>query len=65
MLEYLVVFVPHERSAQLDAWQQTYNVSRPHRTLHNCTPLEFANNHAEKNMIEEVKPATELALQLA
>ena len=50
---------------QLDAWREEYNVRRPHRALQDRTPLEFANNHEEKDTIEEVKPARALALQLA
>ena len=50
---------------QLNAWRDEYNVSRPHRALHDQAPLEFANNHAEKDRIEENKPVRKLALQLA
>ena len=54
-----------EAQAQLQAWRDEYNVSRPHRALHDQTPTEFANNHAEKDRVEEVKPVRKLALQLA
>ena len=54
-----------EVQQQLDAWRQEYNVSRPHRALHDQTPAEFARNHAENDTIKEVKPANKLALQLA
>ncbi len=49
---------------QFDAWRHEYNVSQPHRALHARIPEEFANNYAEKDTIEEVKPARKLALQL-
>ncbi|HBP89065.1 MAG TPA: hypothetical protein DD706_15370 [Nitrospiraceae bacterium] len=50
---------------QWDTWRQEYNVSRPHGALPDWTPAEFASNHAAKGRIEEVKPASKLALQLA
>ena len=50
---------------QLDTWRQEYTVSRPHRAVHDWTPTEFANNQAAKGRMEEVKPASKLALNLA
>ena len=50
---------------QLNMWPQELNVSRPHRGLHDQTPVEFANNHAEEDRVEEFKPVRKLALQLA
>ena len=50
---------------QLDRWREEYNVSRPHRALNDQTPTEFASNYAAMAGVEEVKPANELALQLA
>lgn len=49
---------------QLNTWRQEYNVRRSHRALHDWTPTEFANNHAAKGRMEEVKPASNLALNL-
>ncbi|MCG8607499.1 IS3 family transposase, partial [bacterium] len=49
---------------QLERWRHEYNVSRPHRALHDQTPLEFARNHAEKDTLEKIKSASKLALQL-
>ena len=54
-----------EAQAQLQAWRTEYNLSRPQRALQDQTPEEFANNHAEKDRVEEVKPVRKLALQLA
>lgn len=54
-----------EAQEQLNAWRYEYNVSRPHRALQDQTPLEFANNHAEKDRIEEVNLVRKLTLQLA
>ena len=54
-----------EAQAQLQVWREEYNVSRPHRALHDQTPEEFANNHANKDRVKEVKPVIKLALQLA
>jgi putative transposase len=50
---------------QLDAWQEEYNVSRPHRALDDRTPAEFARNYAATDRIKEVKPVRKIALQLA
>ena len=54
-----------EAQDQLNTWREEYNVSRPHRALHDQTPVEFANDHAEKDRIEAVNPVRKLALHLA
>ncbi len=47
----------HDAKEQIETWRQEYNESRPHRTLQDRTPEEFAKWVAENRLGEPVVTA--------
>jgi putative transposase len=47
----------NEAKNLIEAWRQEYNESRPHRSLGERTPSEFASQSAAKRALVEPKPA--------
>jgi putative transposase len=47
----------NEAKRLIEAWRQEYNESRPHRSLGERTPSEFASHIAARRDLNELKPA--------
>jgi transposase InsO family protein len=54
-----------EAQAIVEAWRQEYNNYRPHSSLDNLTPVEFARRYYEKNRVQEIKQQVEKAGSLS
>ncbi len=52
---------------QLNMWRQEYNVSRPHRTLHDCTPpilSVFTEEEIYKRLVQSLEMGKENLVQM-
>jgi putative transposase len=54
-----------EAQAIVEAFRQGYNNYRPHSSLDNLTPVEFARRYYEKKRAQEVKQPVETAGSLS
>ena len=50
----------HDAQQKIEDWRQDYNVNRPHRTLNQLTPEEFATLFNEQKQAEITNPEVDL-----
>jgi putative transposase len=52
-LNTTIFFSIDDATEKLEAWRQDYNLRRPHSSIGNLTPTEFAKNMSEKTDLKE------------